>query len=88
MIQWGPSDYTMSSGLSRGDPEVKAAERKVIETALQMGVAPRIELQSLDNAQAYLDMGVKHFRIGADMAVLRSYWQSNGEGLRKLVEGA
>ena len=88
MIQWGPSDYSMSSGLTKGDPEVKAAERKVIETAQKMGVVPRIELQSLDNVQDYLDMGVKHFRIGADMAVLRNYWQSNGDGLRKLVSGA
>lgn len=26
-----------------------------------------------------------HFRIGDDMAILKSYWQKNGEGLRKLV---
>lgn len=87
MIQWGPSDFTMSSGLSRGSPEVKETERKVVETALNMGVAPRIELQNLDNIQYYLDMGVKHFRIGTDMAVLRNYWQSNGEKLRKLISG-
>ena len=84
MVQWGPSDFTMSSGLTRGDPEVKATERRLIETSLEMGVAPRIELQNLDNVQYYLDLGVKHFRIGADMAVLRNYYQSNGEALRKL----
>jgi 4-hydroxy-2-oxoheptanedioate aldolase len=88
MIQWGPSDYTMSSGTSFGSPEVKEVERKVVETALRMGVAPRIELQSLDNVDYYLDMGVKHFRIGTDMAILQRFWQENGEGLRKLVEGA
>jgi 2-keto-3-deoxy-L-rhamnonate aldolase RhmA len=88
MVQWGPSDFTMSSGLSRGSPEVKATERKVIETALKMGVAPRIELPNLDVVQYYLDLGVKHFRIGDDMAILRRYWKENGEGLRKLVEGA
>jgi 4-hydroxy-2-oxoheptanedioate aldolase len=88
MIQWGPSDYSMSSGLTRGAPEVKEVERKVVKTALKMGVAPRIELQSLDNVAYYLDMGVQHFRIGADVAVLRNYWQSNGDGLRKLVSGA
>jgi 2-keto-3-deoxy-L-rhamnonate aldolase RhmA len=85
MIQWGPSDFTMSSGLSRGSPEVKATERRVIETALKMGVAPRIELQSLDNIEYYLDMGVRHFRIGTDMAILQRFWQENGDALRKRV---
>jgi 2-keto-3-deoxy-L-rhamnonate aldolase RhmA len=85
MIQWGPSDYTMSSGLSRGSPEVKAAERRVVETALKMGVAPRIELQGLDNVEYYLDMGVRHFRIGTDMAILQRFWKENGEALRKRV---
>jgi 2-keto-3-deoxy-L-rhamnonate aldolase RhmA len=85
MIQWGPSDFTMSSGLSRGSPEVKATERRVIETALKMGVAPRIELQSLDNLEYYLDMGVRHFRIGTDMAILQRFWQENGDALRKRV---
>jgi len=53
-----------------------------------MGVAPRIELPNLDVVQYYLDLGVKHFRIGDDMAILRRYWKENGEGLRKVVEGA
>ncbi len=88
MIQWGPSDYSMSGGIFKSSPEVKEVERKVVETALKMGVAPRIELQSLDNVEYYLDMGVRHFRIGSDMAILHNYWQSNGNGLRKLVSGA
>ena len=91
MVQWGPSDYTMSSGLytqRNYAPEVKKVERRVIETCLKMGVAPRIELQNLDNVEYYLEMGVKHFRIGHDMAVLRDYWRTQGEGLRKLIEKA
>ena len=91
MIQWGPSDYAMSSGLYTKPnyrQEVKNVERKVFETCLQMGVAPRVELQSLDNVERYLEMGVKHFRIGHDMAILRDYWRTQGEGLRKLVEKA
>ena len=38
MIQWGPSDYTMSSGAYRPGHaiDISAVERKVIETALKM----------------------------------------------------
>jgi len=87
MIQWGPSDYTMSSGAYRPGHaiDISAVERKVIETALKMGVAPRVELKNLEEAPHYLEMGVRHFRIGDDMAILKNYWQKNGEGLRKLV---
>ncbi|MBN1399934.1 MAG: 2,4-dihydroxyhept-2-ene-1,7-dioic acid aldolase [Anaerolineae bacterium] len=91
MIQWGPSDFTMSSGLyakPNFQAEVKRVERKVFETCIKMGVPPRVELQNLDNVEYYLEMGVKHFRIGHDMAVLRDYWKTQGEGLRKLVESA
>ncbi len=87
MIQWGPSDYTMSSGAYRPGKavDIAAVERKVIETSLKMGVAPRVELKNLDEAPHYWEMGVRHFRLGDDMAILRNYWRQNGEGLRKLV---
>lgn len=85
MVQWGPSDYTMSSGLKRGDPAVKEAEKFVIETSLKKGVAPRIELEGLDGVEYYLNLGVKHFRIGNDVSVLRRFWQENGNKLRDML---
>jgi 2-keto-3-deoxy-L-rhamnonate aldolase RhmA len=88
MVQWGPSDYTMSSGLQRGDPAVKEAERFVVETCLRMDVAPRIELETLDGVEYYLDMGVKHFRIGNDLSVMRRFWQENGNKLRDMLSQA
>jgi 4-hydroxy-2-oxoheptanedioate aldolase len=88
MIQWGPADYTMSSGLKRGDPAVKEAEKFVIETCLKKGVAPRIELELLDGVEYYLNMGVKHFRMGNDTAILRRFWQENGKRLRDMLGSA
>ncbi len=85
MVQWGPSDYTMSSGLERGDPKVKEAERYVIETSLEMGVAPRIELNDLNDVEYYLDLGVKHFRIGNDISILRQFWQEKGTRLGDML---
>ena len=90
MIQWGASDYTMSIGRpgERTLPEVKATERRVIETALKMGVQPRAEIMSADQAKYYLDLGVRHFCIGTDVSILYNWWRVNGEELREVIAGA
>ena len=90
MVQFGGSDYSMSMGLTgqRNHPEVKAAERKTIETALKLGLHPRIELADIKDAAPYLEMGVKHFCIGWDVRILFNWWKANGEGMRKMVDGA
>lgn len=90
LVQWGPSDWSMSSGFTgtRNSPELRAVERRVIETSLNMGVAPRIELESLDGVEYYLEMGVRHFRIGTDVAILRRFWKENGAKLRDIVAKA
>jgi len=83
MVQWGPSDYGMSSGLTGHTAEIKAAERMVIEKSLAAGVPPRIELMNLENIETYLDLGVRHFRMGTDMAILKQFWQTQGTALRE-----
>ena len=83
MVQWGPSDYSMSSGLDKGSDEVKRVERTVIEKSLAAGVPPRIELMGMEDIETYLDLGVRHFRMGTDMAVLKQFWQSQGSALRE-----
>ena len=90
MIQWGPSDYSMSVGRAgqAGSAEIKAIERKVFETALKMGVPPRAEISSVDQAQYYLDLGVRHFSIGTDISILHQWWKDNGERLRKVISDA
>ena len=90
MVQWGPSDYAMNVGRAgeARSPEIKAVERRVVETALKVGVPPRVELGSLDQAQYYLDLGVRHFCIGTDISILYEWWKKNGEGLRKALADA
>jgi 2-keto-3-deoxy-L-rhamnonate aldolase RhmA len=87
MIQWGPADYSMSIGLAgaRSSPEVKAAERRVFETAVKLGVPPRAEINSVDEAKYYLDLGVRHFNIAADLSILFNWWKTNGDNLRKVI---
>ena len=90
MVQFGASDYSMSLGLTgqRNHPDVKRAERKTIETALKMGLHPRVELADINQAAPYLEMGVKHFCIGWDVRILHEWWRVSGEGMRGMLTGA
>ncbi len=85
MVQWGPSDYSVSIGKPgrRTDPEIKATERKVIEAALRRGVAPRAEVVKPEDAQYYLDLGVRHFNLNVDLWILLQWWTDNGKALRE-----
>lgn len=87
MVQFGPSDYSMSLGLpgERNHQKVKEAELKVIKTALKLGVAPRVEIYSVKEAQRYIDLGVRHFSIGTDLEILYKWWREKGKNLRTLL---
>jgi len=89
MIQWGPSDYSLNVGRpgQTGSSEIKAVERRVFETALRLGVPPRCEIDSPDEAKYYLDIGVRHFCIGMDVTVWFNWCQQNGEAMRKALDG-
>lgn len=88
MVQWGPADYAMSIGKpgERRHPEILATERRVIETALKAGIPPRAEIHHPDQAQYYLDLGVRHFNLGVDLSILFEWWQKNGGSMRKILE--
>ncbi|MBM3265548.1 MAG: 2,4-dihydroxyhept-2-ene-1,7-dioic acid aldolase [candidate division Zixibacteria bacterium] len=89
MIQWGPADFTMSVGKAGQwhAPETRATERMVIEKSLAAGKHPRAEIGTADQAKYYLDMGVRHFCIGTDVTILYQWWKTQGEALKKAVEG-
>ena len=88
MIQWGGSDYSMNIGRpgERESDEVLAVEKHVIKTSLEMGIQPRAEIGKPEDAERYLELGVKHFSIGTDFSILYQWFKSNGEALRKIVE--
>ena len=89
MVQWGASDYSMGIGRAgeKDHPEVVAARNRVFEQAVKMGVPPRAEIQSPEQAKEFLDMGVRHFSIGTDITILHGWWRENGENLRKAISG-
>ena len=84
MVQFGPSDYSMSAGMNRPDmeEEVKAAERKMIEVALKHGVHPRCEISSPAEAEYYISLGVRHFSLGDQLKVLEKFWRTEGKVMR------
>ena len=88
MTQWGPSDF----GLSRGwphlmsSPEILPIEELVIERSLAYGVQPRIEIAEVEQANRYIQLGVRHFCIGWDRFIYKAGLLRIGEGIRRLVE--
>ena len=89
MVQFGASDFSMSIGKTGqyADAEVLAAEKKTIETALRMGLHPRVELRDPSQAGKYLEMGVKHFCIGWDVRILADWWDTKGAEMRGMLGG-
>ncbi|WP_419899282.1 HpcH/HpaI aldolase family protein [Roseomonas sp. USHLN139] len=87
MVQFGPSDYAMSIGKpGQGDDQaVLVAERRTIETALRLGLHPRVELQDPAHAERYLEMGVRHFCIGWDVGILAQWWSAQGQAMRRIL---
>ena len=87
MVQFGPADYSMSIGVPGqwDNPKVKEAEKFTIETALRLGIAPRVEINTFPEAEPYMDMGVKHFCIGWDVSIMYDWCKEQGGGLAKLL---
>lgn len=87
MVQFGPGDYSISIGKpgQMRSPEIQKVEREMIELALKRGVAPRVEIASFEQARPYLEMGVRHFCIGTDLATLYQWCRHQAEGMRKLL---
>lgn len=88
MIQFGPSDYCMSRSWNRSEhvAEFKAAEKHCIEVALAHGVRPRCEIQTPEDAQYYIDLGVRDFSLGDEFARLRMFWNNDGKKMREIAD--
>jgi 4-hydroxy-2-oxoheptanedioate aldolase len=89
MVQFGPSDYSMSIGQAgqRTSPEVVEAREYTIKTALKMGVQPRAELTEASEAEYYTKLGVKHFCMAADTTILARYYAEQGAAMRAIIGG-
>ncbi len=90
MIQWGGVDYSINVGIPRQsspNPEIQATRNRVFAAAIKAGIPPRAEIDTADEAKEFLDMGVRHFTVGADLHILHNFWNDSGEQLKELLSG-
>ena len=87
MVQFGPSDYSISIGKAGqgASTEVQKIQRDMIELALEKNVAPRVELRSFEQTKPFIDMGVRHFCIGWDVRTIFEWCEKQSEGMRDIL---
>ncbi len=88
MVQFGPADFSLSSGLvgQRDHPSIREAQEYLIKTALQKGIAPRVEIREPSMAEPWMKLGVKHFCMGWDVTILYNWLKTNGGALKELLQ--
>ena len=88
MTQWGGADFSFSRGTPEllFSSELRPFEELVIRKSMEYRIPPRIEISTVEEAQRYIDMGVRHFSMGWDRLILQQGLTRLGEGIRKLVE--
>lgn len=87
MVQFGPSDYSMSMGWNRNEhqKDLEQVQKTMIETALACGVRPRVEITTVEEAEKYKALGVKDFSILDQMAILMRSWTGECAGVRRVA---
>ncbi len=87
MVQFGPSDYSMSRGWDVADhrEEIKAEHERMIKTALEHGVQPRVEISTLQEAEYYKSLGVRHFCILDQMEILMAAWSGTCFDVKRMT---
>lgn len=87
MVQFGPSDYSMSMGWNAAEhqAELREIEEYVVRIALEHGIAPRCECDTMEKAAYYEGLGVRHFCIGDEFRILNAYWKGTCGDVRKLA---
>jgi len=90
MVQFGPCDYAINLGKPGGyyDAEVQRKQRDIIELALKKGVRPRAEINNIEEAKEFTDMGVRDFCVGTDLAILFQWFRETGKEMRELLASA
>ena len=89
MIQWGPADYALSIGRPGefNSADIREVEQKVLKKCMDAGVPARAEIESVDEAKYYLDLGIRHFCLGTDLMILHQWLKKEGGKLRDALAG-
>jgi 4-hydroxy-2-oxoheptanedioate aldolase len=86
MITWGGADYAMTIGRTGAfnDPDITAVRKRVIKASHARGIPVRVEIPTINEADYYIDLGVRHFSLGRDLRILTHWWRDGGEFMRDL----
>jgi 2-keto-3-deoxy-L-rhamnonate aldolase RhmA len=89
MVQFGPSDYSMSLGIpgQTADARVREAEAYMVETAHRRGIPARAEIRDASGAARFLEMGIRHFCVGWDVRILNDWFTEQGKAMHRLLDG-
>ena len=90
MVQFGPNDFALSSGFNMAENKerIREAELKMFESAKKHGVHARAEMNTVEDAQYYLDLGIRHFNIGMELRILSNFWKQQGGELNEMLRKA
>ena len=88
MVQFGPVDYSISIGKPGQvqSPDVQEAHKHMIEMALKMDVAPRVEIGGFEQANPFVELGVRHFCIGWDTNIIAHWCRQQAQGMAELLK--
>lgn len=88
MVQFGPSDFSMSCGWNSAEhkAEIKEIEEYVIRKAIEHNIAPRCECDTIERAEYYKSLGVRHFCFGDEFRILKAYWSGPCGELRSMAD--
>ena len=88
MVQFGPVDYSISIGKPGQvqSPDVQEAHKHMIEMALKMDVAPRVEIGDFEQANPFVELGVRHFCIGWDTNIITHWCRQQAQGMAELLK--
>jgi 4-hydroxy-2-oxoheptanedioate aldolase len=53
--------------------------------AIKMGIPPRVEIGSYEQAKPWIDLGVKHFCVGWDIRVVYNWCQQQATKMREML---
>jgi 2-keto-3-deoxy-L-rhamnonate aldolase RhmA len=87
MVVFGAMDYSTNIGRpgEAGSKIVLDAGERVIQACHTAGVRFRAEVESIDEVQYFLDLGVRDFCFGGDLRILYSSLKQSGNKVRELL---
>ena len=90
MVQWGGLGLFhehRQAGVSATRPRLSPRMTRLSRRLSRWASRRARRFSRRDEAKKYLDMGVRHFSIGTDLAILYGWWKSNGEELLRAMQG-